>query len=253
MDKAWVGAPYGPCHQLAGNPANVPVGEFGGCLVGDYKSNKLMVVYGDSHAGMWASALEAIAVRNQWSLRAFALPYCPPEDLRLVEFGNVNTKCAAFHQDAPTAIRALHPKLLVITGQTIGAQSAPGVSYTTGQWKEGLIRTINALKQTGTRIVVIGNIPEWTNDDADCLAAHETDVQACMVPLKQGIPMNVAGEREAARATRVDYIDPAPWVCARMCVPVVGNMRIFLDQYHFTKTYSVYLSGALQQTLGLGS
>jgi hypothetical protein len=252
-DKAWAGAPYGPCHQLVGQPADVPVGEFGGCLFGDYQSDKLMVVYGDSHAGMWSSTLEAIAIRDHWSLRTFALPYCPPEDLTFVEFGKVNAACAAFHRAALTAIRVLHPKLLVVTGQTIDEQSAPGVFYTSNQWKEGLVRTIEALKQMGTRVVVIGNIPQWTSDDADCLAAHETDVQACMVPRDQGIPVNVAGERAAAQATGVAYIDPTPWVCSQMCVPVVGNMRVFLDEYHFTRTYAVYLSGALQQALGLGN
>jgi hypothetical protein len=35
-----------------------------------------------------------------------------------------------------------------------------------------------------------------------------------------------------------------------MCVPIVGDKRVFLDEYHFTNTYAVYLSGALQQALG---
>jgi peptidoglycan/LPS O-acetylase OafA/YrhL len=249
-DRAWPGAPDGPCHKLAGGAA---LGRRGSCLFGDSRSHKLMIVYGDSHAGMWESALQAIAVRDHWSLRVFALPSCPPEELTFVDFGRVNTMCAAFHLAAMAAIRALHPKLLVLTGQTLGEQSAPGVFYTTSQWKAGLVRTIDALKENGTSIVVLGNIPQWTEDDADCLAAHETSVQECMVPRKQGVPANAAGEVEAARATGVGYINPTPWVCARICVPVAGDIRIFYDKYHFTKTYTMHLSGALQQALGLGN
>jgi hypothetical protein len=242
-DNSWTGAPYGTC-------VNQKLGK--NCFFGNMTSKNLVVIYGDSHAGMWGASLEDVAIRTGWKMMAFAFPYCPPAELTFVDFGKVVTMCNEVHSTSIAYIQALHPKLLILTGQSY-EQSAPGVYYTVHQWELGLLATINKLRASGTRIVILGNIPQWMNDDADCLAAHESDVSACMVPVAQALPGDYTAEKLAAKAAGIQYINTTPWVCAKLCVPIVGNIRVFNDEEHFTKTYSEWLSFVLQQALGMQS
>jgi hypothetical protein len=98
---------------------------------------------------------------------------------------------------------------------------------------------------------MIGDIPQWSDDYQYCLAAHMRNVQACATTAKEAAPYNLAAEKRAAAAAKVQYISPGPWVCARQCEPIIDGMRVFNDQYDLTGTYVQYLSEALQQALGL--
>ena len=55
-------------------PQSPPSTRFGACAYGDQSPNaKLMVIFGDSHATMWAAALEGVAAKNGYRLRVFSL------------------------------------------------------------------------------------------------------------------------------------------------------------------------------------
>ncbi len=137
-DGAGVGA--GKCPNTTGVMASQ------GCAYGDLTSKKLMVVYGDSHAAMWAEALQIIAKRTGWKLVVFSLSGCPAPDLSLIsaQTNGQNTQCQQFHTLAVQAIKKLHPSLLVVTSESTG-QTAVGVAATPTQWKSGLTKTFASL------------------------------------------------------------------------------------------------------------
>ena len=243
------------CRSAPPNKANVPFYAFGLCTWGDLKSSKLMVMYGDSHAPMWAEALQSIALRAGWRLVTYYLWNCPAPNFTYVNFDtkSPNKQCAEFHAIAPGIIDRLHPQLVIATSEA-GYQDLapmPGVVVTPAEWKSGWTKVLDGLKGRGTRVVMIGDIPQWTNDSTYCLAAHLSGAQACADTPQQAMPYNVPAEKAAAAAAKVQYISPEPWICARECEPVIGGIRVYNDQYHLTGTYVEYLSGALQQALGL--
>jgi len=235
------------CHKI-------PSYAFGGCAYGDPKGKKLMVVYGDSHAEMWASALSSIASRIGWRLELFALPGCPAPDLSFISFqtNSANTQCTAFHKYAPPAIKALHPALVVVTSEST-QQVSQGVYATPAQWESGLIATFRSLSETGTILKMIGDIPEWENDDADCLAAHMSSLQSCAATRVEALSVNLSAEKDASARSGVQYIPSTPWICAAECEPVVSNIRVYLNEFHLTGTYAQYLSGVLQRAMNLSS
>jgi hypothetical protein len=243
------------CGSARPNKPDVPSYAFGGCTYGDLEGKKLMVAYGDSHAGMWGEALQYIALREGWRLVTFYLPGCPAPDLRFISWttNSPNTQCNLFHESAPAAIDKLHPQVVVVTSEAGPQQVKRNVMATGAQWEAGWSVVIRSLQQKGTRVVMIGDIPQWDNDDADCLSAHMGDVQACAAPPSVALAPNVSADESAARETNISYISPAPWICAKECEPVVDGMRVYLDQYHLTATYVAYLSGALQGELPLGN
>ena len=245
------------CHQIAlpGNFVDFSKSEleheFGQCAAGDENGAKLMVIYGESRAPMWAAALEGVAAKNGYKLRTFYLNGCPALDLHFMSYQThaPNDECDQFHQSAIAAIRNLHPDL-VITTSVSTQMLADGSQPTAAQWQEGWALTFRELTQPGTRLAMLGDIPTWENDDARCLAAHVSAVQECSVPISEGTPSgNLDAEQAAASAAGALYIPTLPWACAERCEPVIADIRVYGNRYHFSKSYAVYLTGAVGEAL----
>ena len=98
---------------------------------------------------------------------------------------------------------------------------------------------------------MIGDIPGWQNDNANCLAAHESSVQDCASVAAQALSPDLGAERTAALKSGAQYVSVTPWICAAKCEPVIAKYRVYLDEHHLTGAFVQYLSGALGQTLKL--
>ncbi len=235
------------CRAVA-NPTHAQA--FGNCDYGDPAASRLLVVYGDSRANMWAGALEPVARRYGWRLEVFSLAGCPAAQLHFLSYTTraPNIDCDSFHATATAAIRRRHPAVVLVTSIS-NQQLADRRWPTPQQWRDGLVTTIGAVTNGQTKVGVLGDIPVWRNDDNACLTAHPDDVQRCSSARADAAPKNIGAERAAATATRSRYVDPAPWVCAARCEPVIAGRRVYSNQYHFTQSYTVYLQGALGAAL----
>jgi hypothetical protein len=47
----------------------------------------------------------------------------------------------------------------------------------------------------------------------------------------------------------VQYVDAVPWVWAEKCEPVISDIVVYYNPYHFTKKYADHLSGAVADAL----
>lgn len=242
------------CHPVVGVPDNIvdpKRTEFGECASGAEHGNKLMVVFGDSRARMWGAALEGIAAKNGYQLRTFLMAACSPLDLHFFSYEKrtPDADCDEFRPSAIAAIRKLHPNLVIVTSFSTH-MLADGSQPTPAQWQKGWETTLKELTQPGTQLAMLGDIPHWENDDAHCLAGHVMAVQQCSVPQSEGIPSgNLAAEKAAATTAHALYIPTVPWVCAERCEPVIADVRVYQDRFHFTNAYTVYLTGALGEAL----
>ena len=223
---------------------------FGECAYGDPKGTKHMVIYGDSRAPTWSATLERVAAISGWQVRVFAKGGCPVADLKYenIETGAPDTDCDTFHSTAVDEIRKLHPQL-VVTASNAGHTLANGDMPTTTQWQDAWVSTFQKLAQPGTRLAILGAIPNWDNNGVGCLAAHTRDVQACSTERANAVSPYFDAERAAASAAGALYVDTVPWVCAEKCEPVISDIVVYYDPYHFTKKYAVYLSGAVADAL----
>lgn len=244
FDRINTNKPAGLDKDLWGTPV-----QFGECAIGDRNGAKLMVMFGDSRAAVWSAPLEIIAEKNGWKLRVFGMGGCEVADMPFWsnELNAPNTVCDTFRSAAIPAIQALHPDLVIMT--SAGEHKlADHTVATPAQWQSGMARTFQKL--AGPRLAMIGPIPYWPNDDARCLAAHSSDVQACstaagdLVTNGQEAPLAAA-----ATAANVLFISPKRWVCADRCEPVIADTSVYSDTYHFSFTYARYLAGALGEAL----
>jgi hypothetical protein len=237
------------CYEVD-NP--VRAGLYGQCAFGDRNGTRLMVIYGDSRAQMWAATLEGVAAKYGWKLRVFSLGGCPIPDLQFFsqQTHAPNQNCDKYHDIAPTAIRALHPDLVITTSLAwLGIHLADGTNPTATQWQEGLGSMFSKVSQPGTRLAMIGSIPDATVLNPTCLAAHLKAVQKCAVAVHSAAPNGLDAEQAAATAAGALYVPAMPWVCGDRCEPFIAGIRVFNEDKHFTQSYAVYLTGALGEAL----
>jgi len=243
-----------PAHYTAPN-VGIDALHFGECTYGDPTGARLLDIFGDAHAGMWLTAIRYAAERMGWRVRIFYFPACPAPDLTFysVATDSPNYACNIFRTAAIAAIRETHPAMVVVTSSSLQHMTRD-LLVTPAQWEAGYSKTLSLLKMPGTQLVVLGDIPYLTQDDPVCLAAHDSDVQACASPLsvaEKGVL--TSAEKQAATANGAKYINPAPWICSHICEPIVGNIRVYDDQYDLSATYAKSLSGVVQTALRLTS
>jgi hypothetical protein len=209
-----------------------------------------MVLYGDSHAGMWFEALEGIATRDHWKLVLLMKDGCPASVVPVANFeGSRLTVCDEWHQFVIPRIKRINPEILVVS-QTEGYATPGGGQYTTQQWQSSLEDLLTTLSTPKTRKVVIGNLAVSAYYGPDCLARHTDSVQACSVPPQEPFTRFNEAEERAAEAGGASYIDVLPWFCTKTCSPIIGNDEIYWDD-HVTTRYSLFLEGVLEKSLDL--
>lgn len=194
------------------------------CVFGDRASAVHVVLYGDSYAGMWLPALSAIAEQRHWRLRFYGKPGC---------FA-ASRVCDRFRAYVIGQIRALRPSLVVIASQNV----------------RGLMSTLSTLRRSAQRLVVLGDTPVLTESAPDCLARHPSNVPLCSTSRRAATaPVWNDADEAAARATGAGYISVLPWLCSRVCTPVIGDVTVYRNRFYLTATYARLMTGVLADEL----
>ena len=201
------------------------------CTFGDRAGARTMVLYGDSHAGMWFRALDDIATSAHWRLIVLTKGSCPASPLHthiFFKYGDWAT-CDQWHRFAISRINRVAPDLLIVSQFT--NTNPKGLRYTPAQWRRGMVQLLRAITAPKTMKVVLGDIP--SSAGPDCLARHADNVQMCSTfrGTRTTTPYNEA-ERSAATAEGARYIAVLPWFCAKKCSGVIGKFAVYFNPYH---------------------
>jgi SGNH domain (fused to AT3 domains) len=212
------------------------------CAFGDTTSARVVVLYGDSHARMWLSAIIPAAKVDKVKLEIVGEDGCPIVDLN---WSGLLAHCNPDRPKFVAAINALHPYAVVLSNRT----SFPGITSAT--WEQGLEATIASLGPSKAKVAIIGDLQVISKNPPQCLAAYPTSVQRCTEanPNHQQ-PGQERAEAQAAKATKSLYVNPQPWLCTKAkCVPVIGKYFAYWDSYHVSVTYAAYLSSVMGAAL----
>jgi hypothetical protein len=222
------------------------------CVFGDKASSVDVVLYGDSHAGMWLPAMTEIALRRHWRLEFYGKPACPAPR---ITFWNQQeqrpfTECDRFRDYVLGQVQASRPSLVVVTDESFSQKQDRGQLITAGQWRTGLLATLTTLSRSATQVVVLGDTPVLDESGPECVAAHTANLAACFTTKAKATARvwNDADEA-AAKAAGAGYISVLPWLCGTVCTPVVGNVMVYRNRFHLTGTYARMLNGVLDDAL----
>jgi hypothetical protein len=226
------------------------------CFYGDLSSPTTVVLYGDSHAGHWFPALEAIAQQRRWRLAVVTKGACTGADqlTYLAQLKRDFTECQVWRQAAWQRIRALRPAAIVMASLINDRLPAAEAGEADRLWTPAWMRSVDALGATGAKLFYLNDTPTYGHFMPDCLATHLASPRFCAEKAAQVI-REPARRREIIQAMRgrgVTVIDPLPWLCtATDCPVVIGNVLVYRDAHHLTTEYSRLLAPLLARQLTL--
>lgn len=227
-----------------------------GCVFGDLKGGRDVVLSGDSHAVAVYPGLGKAAEREGWRVHSWTKSACPTADVTKYE----NSRHRAFHE-CDTYRKALVDKVkttdpdLVVLGMSYNPKTRvvdretgdvlPG-KETREQMVEGLRRTVQTYSDAGIPVVVIADLPPASFDPPSCLV-EKGAVKPCLVPNPQGETF----EHEVAEGLDgVSLFNLRKGVCNEdTCTPVKGDIVTYRDTNHITKTYSLTLADRFAKVL----
>ena len=217
------------------------------CWYGPDSSPRSVVLFGDSHAAQWLPAFESLSATLNFRLLSLTKSACPSLEAE-AENRQLNREyweCDEWRSKALTIIRNESPDLVVISNyyQEILVSNGKSAAAT---WATALTGVIAALPKT-SRVLVLGDTPDWKTAPAVCASGNLHDVASCTAPTRQVTNRMLTDvERETALTTGSSYINPVNWICPNQRCPVIAwNTLIYRDNHHLTATYSRELSGVL--------
>lgn len=226
------------------------------CVYGDTASRTSVVVFGDSHAGMWFPALELISKQQRWRLIDLTKSGCPAVDVNLSAWflnGAPYSACSQWRATAMAHIASLHPALVIVSWarwlEQPEAVPTPGVPTGFGNpWEDGIAAAFDSLRHAARRVIFISDTPTLPWSAPACLAQHVSNVQACTASQSASTQFASvkASELELARREGVGAIDPTSWFCTQArCPAIVNNLLVYQDNSHMTREWSRFLAPVL--------
>jgi hypothetical protein len=119
-------------------------------------------------------------------------------------------------------------------------------------WRQGMIRTLSALRATGARILVLQDTPRPGFDVPRCLMLHIDDQSRCVLDAAR--ERNPEIERSDSAAIRavpdVSFGSMNAYICpSDSCSMLDSGSSKFRDDNHLAVRFAVSLAPQLSQTL----
>lgn len=241
------------CHVAYDSTSTPP------CEYGDPASDKVVVLFGDSHAAQWFPALNRLAGERGWKLVSLTKASCKVAEVTLRRLGGPYTACDTWRARAITRIAALRPDLVIVSSSDAGDPMYPEPDLVQ-QWTDGFRATYDALGASGAKVVALLDTPWPRSDAVDCAAMYSLRLDRCASRLPEAIrdPSRRTATTDGARLSGATLIDPTPWLCTSggNCPVLVGNTVVYRDDSHVADAYAEaiapVLGDRLTEVLGSG-
>ncbi|MCU1516578.1 MAG: acyltransferase [Pseudarthrobacter sp.] len=200
-----------------------------GCLQNEAPGTvtKRIVVLGDSHAQQYMAALGPVAKERGWEVVTLLKGGC--------RFGaespERDAECNAFNQ-ASAAYVLEHRPDAVFTVASLTHVEAPFETEV-----PGYLDGIRPFTDAGMEVVGVRDNPRFSINMPECVQRHGPDAPECNAPLNESLAESSPLDSYAG-VDGLHLMDLSDFICAGgSCPAVVGNVYVYKDDNHLTKTY----------------
>jgi len=225
-------AVYGDnCHSNYGET------ESGECTYGDLNSATTIVLYGDSHAAQWFPALEQLANEKGFKLVSLTKSACPSVDVPRADQGAYkNIHCEKWRENSVQRIKGIKPAAVILSSYQYFSPPSR-FSDVDKWWTDGQKRLLSSLIGSSDHLIYISDTPRPKRDIPNCLASR--DVKSCNTT-----------ERTPVKVIRgFEIIDPAPWMCTKLCPAIQDGYVVYRDASHISVAAALALKPQLEAAL----
>ena len=224
------------------------------CQFGDPAGDRTIVLLGDSNAGVWFPAFQALALNRGWKFYFWAKSGCPTVDA-LIWLGPTRSAynaCTQWRAGVREELRRLgHVDTVVLarsrgTGRYLMTDSTHRSSRSNRRplWQSAASRTLRSLGRVSSHLVLIRPIPAPPFDVPACIAEDPSTARTrCSFPRR---PATRAGpldrvENDLVRSLpRTSFVNVNRRICpSDPCPPATPSGQIiYVNRWHLTVTYS---------------
>nr|WP_311379603.1 acyltransferase family protein [Arthrobacter sp. ISL-48] len=223
--------------------ANVPSDPLlSGCLQNTRPENvtKRIVVLGDSHAQQYMAALGPVAKRHGWEVVTLLKGNC--------RFGAESPErdqdCNAFNRASADYVMEHRPDA-VFTVASLTHAEAPFETEV-----PGYLDGIRQFTDAGMDVVGVRDNPRFSINMPECVQKNGADAPECNAPLNESLAESSPLDSYRGGADRLHLMDLSDFICADgTCPAVVGNVYVYKDDNHLTKTYVQSMIPMFEQRL----
>lgn len=213
------------------------------CIYGKPDAPLTVAVVGDSKVIQWLPALEILAEKHDWRLIVHGKSSCGFHSRMLSIDGKPYSTCYEWNRKVLDRLKGPDKADFLITSHGRGGKR-PNESETTA-----LLDWWVPLSETGTRVIAIANNPNPPFNVYECVAQNPGKLTTCAFPRQEasGTPsLRVA----ASRLPTASFVDLNDAICpTRQCAPIIGNVLIYRQGSHLTRTYVESLAPRLEREL----
>lgn len=227
------------------------------CLAGDPNGKKTMVVYGDSHASMWMTALDSIAQKSGYRIYLFAKLACPLVEVPIWSYQLNRTfdECLEWQKLVLPRIESLKPDVLIVTDQwkPVVIEGKKSDAETPSVWSREFPRALQKLNSYTKKLIVLSNNPSMQQDSVSCASKPRAIISQCVSSRNQAGNLQINRiEQEAAKNLSATFINTVDFACNDyLCPIVIAKQFVYFDQWHFTATYVNWLRPVLEKSMNL--
>jgi peptidoglycan/LPS O-acetylase OafA/YrhL len=208
------------------------------CRYGDEDAQTRIVIVGTSTAGQWFDALIPSADKYGWSVEVMVREGCTHATR------NSETFCNNWRDAVVERLKSNQPDLIFMEtthSNELGTNEAASAADQ---------RILKPLVEAGIPIAGIRATPRFNFFVPECIAANVDYQTVCGIDAGNYFLSAEEYRRQIDATQFVELIDLTSEVCpSGFCGPVENNIIRYVDDKHFTKTYSKSLSDALEPYL----
>ncbi|HEV3212814.1 MAG TPA: SGNH hydrolase domain-containing protein [Acidimicrobiales bacterium] len=243
------------CYSQGGS-TTVPANAATLCAYGATTATRTILLAGDSQAGMWLPAMDAVGRALGWRVVILAKEGCSPwasvtPPSAMIAPGLTAGACATFNEHVASWAARARPAVVLLDGRSF---ERLGPLESQMNYAAGLFTPSHAT------LLVLGPIPEYalpatSVTPTDCLDGAAPYTRCRLSPRRLLPATEVAAEAHAARAGWFRVVAVTPLLCtARSCAVAVRDAAgrshlVYYDATHVNRFFASWVSVALSSVL----
>jgi peptidoglycan/LPS O-acetylase OafA/YrhL len=235
------------------------------CLLHNGTGPTVLLV-GDSHAEMWAPALQKLAEASNWHLLSLTRSKCAPTDFtiaRHVDSGQTKTigrACTEWrHIVYPAMVKRYDPDYVILgaraqiydirEGSRVVREGDPSYNRL---WRESWKQPFDVFTSEGAKLLVMSPLPTLPTSTLDCVAtAADSSCDFDQSKDRETMHAKAVLERLVKRNPKVALVDVDSLVCpGGICPGIEHGIVVHQDRSHVSATFAAKESPVIGRLLG---
>ena len=205
---------------------------------GTARAQETLVVIGDSHAQQMTAALAPVAAQRGWGVVFLIKGGC---SMGLDDPGLDPDSCPHWREEAIAHVERIAPAAVM----TVVTRSDAGDADE--ELRPGVDRFVDRMQSAGIDVIGVRDNPRFSFDMYACVVEAE-DALDCAVPRSGSLAD--ADPSRALAGPGIHLVDLTPWICPDdFCPGVIGNVAVYHDDNHLSRTYATTLAPTLAEQL----